>query len=108
MNIEKSNEINKITSFCGNLPDGYLQDIFKDILPMIVNAIQNDMCIIPFWEMMQSKMDLNKEIIQLKKEEHKLKTDIRSLENNKEFLENSLAEAKRKMSTMAKMMLNAV
>lgn len=108
MNVEKSNEINKITNFCGNLPDGYLQDIFKDVLPMIVNAIQNDMCIIPFWEMMQSKMDLTKEIIELKKEEYRLKADIRSLESNKEFLENSLAEAKRKLSNMAKMMLNAV
>jgi len=108
MNIEKSNEINKITSFCGNLPDGYLQDIFKDVLPMIVNAIQNDMCIIPIWEMMQSKIDLTKEIIELKKEEHKLKTDIKDLQNNKEFLENSLIQAKQKLSTMAKMMLNAV
>ena len=86
----------------------YLQDIFKDVLPMIVNAIQNDMCIIPFWEMMQSKMDLNKEIIQLKKEEHKLKNDIKDLQNNKDFLENSLIQAKQKLSTMAKMMLNAV
>lgn len=108
MNIEKSNEINKITNFANNLPDGYLQDIFKDILPMIVNAIQNDMCIIPYWEMMQSKMDLNKEIIQLKKEEHKLKTDIKDLQNNKEYLENSLIQAKRNMSNMAQMMLKAV
>ena len=53
-------------------------------------------------------MDLNKEIIQLKKEEHKLKTDIKDLQNNKEFLENSLIQAKSKLSTMAKMMLNAV
>jgi hypothetical protein len=108
MNTEKLNEISKITNFVASLQDGYLQDIFKDTLPMIVNAIENDMCIIPFWEMMQSKMDLTKEIIELKKEEHKLKNDIRDLQNNKEFLENSLAEAKRKMSTMAKMMLNAV
>lgn len=108
MNIEKSNEINKITNFANNLPDGYLQDIFKDILPMIVNAIQNDMCIIPYWEMMQSKMDLNKEIIQLKKEEYKLKNDIKDLQNNKEYLENSLIQAKRNMSNMAQMMLKAV
>jgi len=108
MNVEKSNEINKITNFVASLQDGYLGDIFKDTLPMIVNAIQNDMCVIPYWEMMQSKMDLNKEIIQLKKEEHKLKNDIKDLQNNKEFLENSLIQAKSKLSTMAKMMLNAV
>lgn len=108
MNTEKLNEINIITNFVASLQDGYLGDIFKDILPMIVNTIENDMCIIPYWEMMQSKMDLNKEIIQLKKEEHKLKNDIKDLQNNKEYLENSLIQAKRNMSNMAQMMLKAV
>jgi|LakMenE01Jun11ns_1017448.scaffolds.fasta_scaffold9121952_1 hypothetical protein len=55
-----------------------------------------------------SKRIAFKLIIQLKKEEHKLKTDIKDLQNNKEFLENSLVQAKHKLSTMAKMMLNAV
>ena len=108
MNTEKLNEINIIKNFVASLQDGYLGDIFKDVLPMIVNTIENDMCIIPYWEMMQSKTELNKEILELKKQKHLLEKEMQDLKNNKEFLENSLAQAKRNMSNMAQMMLKAV
>jgi hypothetical protein len=108
MNTEKLNEISKIKNFVASLQDGYLGDIFKDTLPMIINTIENDMCVIPYWEMMQSKTELNKEILELKKQKHLLEKEMQDLKNNKEFLENSLIQAKQKLSTMAKMMLNAV
>lgn len=106
--MTKQQELDKIINFVSTLEEGYLKDIFKDILPMIVDAISCDLCIIPIWEMRQEKMDLTKDIIELKKEEYKLKADIRTLEENKTWMDNSLIQAKSKLSTMAKMMLNAV
>jgi hypothetical protein len=40
--MTKQQEINHLNQFVNNLPDGYLQDIFKDVQPMITYAIQSD------------------------------------------------------------------
>lgn len=106
--MTKQEEINLINQFVDNLPDGYLQDIFKDVRPMITDAITSDFCIIPIHEMRREKIDLTKEIAELQKQKQELESNMKTLQNNKEFLENSLAQAKNKLSTMANMMLRAV
>lgn len=106
--MTKQEEINHLNQFVDNLPEGYLQDIFKDVRPMITDAIQSDFCIIPIHEMRREKIDLTKEIAELQKQKQELENTIKTLQNNKEFLENSLVQAKQKLSSMARMMLNAV
>ena len=106
--MTKQEEINHLNQFVDNLPDGYLQDIFKDVRPMITDAITSDFCIIPIHEMRREKIDLTKEIAELQKQKHLLEKEMQDLKNNKEFLENSLVQAKQKLSSMARMMLNAV
>ena len=106
--MTKQEEINHLNQFVNNLPEGYLQDIFKDVRPMITDAIQSDFCIIPIHEMRREKIDLTKEIAELQKQKQELESNMKTLQNNKEFLENSLVQAKNKLSTMANMMLRAV
>ena len=106
--MTKQEEINHLNQFVNNLPEGYLQDIFEDVRPMITDAIQSDFCIIPIHEMRREKIDLTKEIAELQKQKQVLESNMKTLQNNKEFLENSLAQAKNKLSTMANMMLRAV
>ena len=106
--MTKQQEINHLNHFVNNLSEGYLQDIFKDVQPMITDAIQSDFCIIPIHEMRREKIDLTKEIAELQKQKHLLEKEMQDLKNNKEFLENSLVQAKQKLSSMARMMLNAV
>ena len=106
--MTKQQEINHLNHFVNNLSEGYLQDIFKDVQPMITDAITSDFCIIPIHEMRREKIDLTKEIAELQKQKHLLEKEMQDLKNNKEFLENSLVQAKSKLSNMAQMMLRAV
>jgi len=106
--MTKQQEINQLNQFVNNLSEGYLQDFFKDVQPMITDAITSDFCIIPIHEMRREKIDLTKEIAELQKQKHLLEKEMQDLKNNKEFLENSLVQAKQKLSSMARMMLNAV
>ena len=99
--MTKQDEIDMINSFVKNLEDGYLKDIFKDILPMIENAITNDMCYISFWDLIAQKMELHKEVIQKIKELRQLEDDIKEKKNTNDSLESQLTKVRISISRLA-------
>lgn len=106
--MTKQDEINKLNQFVESLPDGYLTDIFKDIQPMIADAIKSDFCCIPMREIWEEKQKYYKEISEFQKQKQQLTQDIIKIQREKEFIENSLKQAKEKLANMARIMLNAV
>ncbi len=99
--MTKQEEINLITKFANNLNDGYLQDIFKDILPMIVNAINTDITYIPFWNLVNQQTELQKEILAKKKMISDLENDLKHKQRTKDTLEKQIESVKRDISRLA-------
>lgn len=106
--MTKQEEINKLNEFVSNLPDGYLSDIFKDIEPMIADAIRSDFCVIPMREVWEQKKKYYEEMIGFLNEKNRIQESIKKMQNEKEFLENSINSAKQKLAQMAKSMLSVV
>jgi len=66
--MTKQDEINTLKNFVSKLGDGYLSEIFKDIEPMIVSAIQSDFCCIPMREVWAEKETVYQQIKELNKQ----------------------------------------
>ena len=99
--MTKQDEINLINNFVKTLEDGYLKDIFKDILPMIENAINSDMCFIPYWDLVKQKNELNNEVIQKMKELRQLEDNIKHKRDTNDSLESQLTRVRISISRLA-------
>jgi len=103
--MTKQDEINHLEKFVCELKSGYLSDIFKDILPMITDAIRSDFCCIPMRDVWNQKSEYYKEMLQYKNEANKLEIDIKNMENKKRVLEVTIQQAKEKLQNLAQSIL---
>jgi predicted RNase H-like nuclease (RuvC/YqgF family) len=99
--MTKIEEIQKLQEFVGRLEDGYLKDIFDDLGPMIINAIQSDFCCVPYREMQRTKMDLQSEIRSLEKQASDLKVLLSEGRRQQERLKTEIDDIRRIAATIA-------
>jgi predicted RNase H-like nuclease (RuvC/YqgF family) len=99
--MTKIEEIQKLQAFVKGLEDGYLKDIFDDLSPMVVGAIQSDFCCIPYREMQQTKTDLRLEIQTLQKEVSDLKILLSEGRRQQERLKTEIDDIRRIAATIA-------
>jgi hypothetical protein len=99
--MTKIEEIQKMQAFVNGLEDGYLKDVFDDLGPMIVGAIQADFCCVPYREMQRTKMDLQSEIRTLQKEASDLKVLLSEGRRQQERLKTEVDDIRRIAATIA-------
>lgn len=91
--MTKQDEIDFLKSVVDHLPEdaGYLQMIFTDLFPQIESAIRNDMCCIPFRELIVLKTEadrdlkaVRKELIEANKQLDLVKQSAKSIAENRD------------------------
>jgi hypothetical protein len=75
--MTKDMERDLLSKFVAGLPsESYLGDIFKEIVPMILQAISSDMPFISYRELLSEKIDMEKQVIEASKRVSLLQAEI--------------------------------
>lgn len=75
--MTKDMEREALDKFVSSLPaESYLADIFKEIKPMILQAISSDMPFISYRELLSEKIDMEKQVIEASKRVSQLQAEI--------------------------------